>query len=647
MKKILIYLLFVSFVSFSQNSVKRQIRNSGSSSRFPSSKYLIIFDSTSVKMQESGLSYYNTHVLYKILTKEGAKSLNTMKFGYDPLSAFIKIKKVLVHRKNGETDTINLKKSVADYPAPARAIYWGAREKLLNIGKLEIGDAVEIISFKKGFTYALLQDDDDKFIPPMRGHFYDIIPFYSDNHIITKYYKLKTPKSKKLQYKFYNGEAKITKLKSKTHKIYIFVKHNIKSLPTEKQMVSKSNVFPKLLVSTAPDWESKSKWFYGVNEDFGSFKSTPDLQEKVEELLETAKTELDTISIITHWVADNMRYSGLSMGKGEGYTLHNAEMNFTDRCGVCKDKASLVVAMLRASGKESYPAMTMAGSRIDYIPADQFNHSIAVVKLNNGKFKILDPTWVPFVRELWSSREQQQNYLIGLPEGADLMKTPISKAENHYLRINTKSQILEDGRLKAKLIIDAEGQSDASFRSFFTRNLKIHWFNSIFIELMKINPQIEISKIDFGKNPYDYSSPMKIVIEFEIPNFAIVTDEEIIFVPFSASNIFKKQQRHLYTDTDIEERKYPFRDACSRLLTIKEEISLPTCKEAINIPATEESKGTGADFIGYYKHKENKINFYQKAKYKKRVYETEDWKSYKDAVLAQKKFAEEVVIISR
>ena len=48
---------------------------------------------------------------------------------------------------------------------------------------------------------------------------------------------------------------------------------------------------------------------------------------------------MEKIAVLTHWVADNIRYSGISMGKGEGFTLHNLKMNYTDRCGVCKDIA--------------------------------------------------------------------------------------------------------------------------------------------------------------------------------------------------------------------------------------------------------------------------------------------------------------------
>lgn len=156
---------------------------------------------------------------------------------------------------------------------------------------------------------------------------------------------------------------------------YTFIKKDILPIPHENHMVDMSDIAPKLLISTSPDWEAKSLWFYGVNEDYGSFKSTPEIDKKVDEILANAKDEIDSISLLTHWVADEIRYSGISMGPGEGYTLHSGDMNFTDRCGVCKDKAGMLITMLRAAGFESYPAMTMAGSRIDYIPADQFNHS--------------------------------------------------------------------------------------------------------------------------------------------------------------------------------------------------------------------------------------------------------------------------------
>jgi len=82
--------------------------------------------------------------------------------------------------------------------------------------------------------------------------------------------------------------------------------------------------------------------------------------------------------------------------------------------------------------------------------------------MRNGQYKLLDPTWVPFLRELWSSAEQQQNYLMGVPEGADLGITPISPAENHYFKITAKTDIKKDGSMQGTVVLKAEGQSDGS-----------------------------------------------------------------------------------------------------------------------------------------------------------------------------------------
>ena len=188
-----------------------------------------------------------------------------------------------------------------------------------------------------------------------------------------------------------------------------------------------------------PDWQAKSLWFYKVNEDYGSFEFDDEIKDKADEIVRGAKTDWEKISRLTHWVAEEIRYSGISMGPGEGYTLHKGTMNFRDRCGVCKDKAGMLITMLRAAGFTSYPAMTMAGSRIDRIPADQFNHSVTLVKVD-GTYHLLDPTWVPGVRELWSSAEQQQEYLMGVPEGADLMSTPLSPPEKHFIRYRLDSR---------------------------------------------------------------------------------------------------------------------------------------------------------------------------------------------------------------
>jgi len=622
------------------------LKKAGSATDYPGSNVLVVFDSTTVDVQPSGLSYFYNHQLIKILTSDGALKKRVIEIGYDPLSAFVEFRKVNIYRNDGTVEKLDLK-TVLDYAAPARAIYWGAREIMIEIGRLEPGDAVEVETFKKGYTYALLtQDDEERYIPPMRGHFYDIVPFWSDDPTLEKVYKTIVPADKPMQFEFYHGECQ-TKVRFENGKhVYTFSKKNILPIKREPNMVDISDVAPKLLLSTSPDWEAKSLWFYGVNEDYKSFDPTPEVQAKVNELLKGAKTENDSISILTHWVADNMRYSGISMGPGEGYTLHNAKMNFTDRCGVCKDKASLLISFLRAAGFESYPAMTMAGSRIEDIPADQFNHSVTVVKLSDGKYHLLDPTWVPFVRELWSSAEQQQNYLMGVPGGADLGITPVSPPENHYLKINGTSELKTDGSLEGEFTVTAEGQTDAAVRGIFTRNYITDWEAGLRAELLRINPKAEIVSMDFGTDPIDYiSGPILIKMKYRIPDYAFVGSDEILFIPLSSNNLFGRYMRHLSLNTSLNERKFGFRERCSRLVEINETVKIPEGFKSVKQENQIENKGQAASYKGSVIQDGDKITVKQTVVLNKRVYEPEDWKDVKTAVEAQKTMAATPLIL--
>lgn len=645
---LLLLLLISGMTTLVGQSIPELIKSSGGKADFPGSGVLVIFDSTRVMVEETGLSHVYTHRLYKVLTASGAKTLNVVKYDYDPLSAYIEIRSISIYRKDGTLQRIDPTR-VQDYPAPARAIYWGAREKMLEVGRLEPGDAVEVSLYRKGFTYALLQgggDDDERYIPPMKGQFYDIVPFWSSDPIGNKVYQVSVPLSKPLQYEFYNGEA-TSKAEMKDNRIlYTFSKKNISPWKGESRSVDASDIAPKLLLSSTPGWKEKSLWFYGVNEEYGSFESTPAIDAKVRELLRKARTEIDSVTILTHWAGDEIRYSGISMGKGEGYTLHKGAMDFTDRCGVCKDKAGMLITLLRAAGFEAYPAMTMAGSRIDYIPADQFNHCVTVVKSRrDGKYHLLDPTWVPFTRELWSSAEQQQNYLMGVPEGADLAETPVSNPQNHYLRISGMSVIHPDGTLEGEYTVTAEGQTDAAIRGMFTRAFKADWQSNVEKEILRISPQAQLVKVTYDE-PYNYlAGPINMHFRIRIPDYATVTRDELIFTPLTAAGFFRRAMPHLTFDTGMEKREFPFRDRTSHAVEISEKINVENATETVSMPESATGEGSGAFYRGSYKQAGGEVSFSFTAEFPKRIYQPSDWTSFKAAVAYQNKLASSPIIM--
>ncbi len=641
---LLAFILFSVWMPHAQTTL--ECLHAVEDARYSAYDVVFVFDSTSVRMEESGLSHLYGHKLYKVLSPAGGRDYNTVKMDYDPLSAFAEIQKVIVYRKDGQVDSLDF--TELDYPAPAHMIYWGARQKMVTIGRLEPGDAVETFTYKKGFTYALLQGDDPdaKYIPPMKGHFYDIVPFWNEQPVIRKVYVVDVLTAKNLRYAVYHGQLKVETKTDANRTRYAFSQKDYFPIQSPSHTLANNDVQTKLLLSTAPNWEAKSTWFYGVNEDYGSFIPTEEVKNKVSELVAKAKTEDDTISILTHWVADNMRYSGISMGEGEGFTLHKCEMNYTDRCGVCKDKAGMLIAMLRTAGFEAYAAMTMAGERIDDIPADQFNHCVTVVKRHNGQYQLLDPTWVPGLRELWSSAEQQQHYLMGVPEGATLHQTPISAPENHYLKMTAKTKVNAKGDLTGKVIITAEGQSDKTVRAIF-RDAPSRWLENAEYQLLSLYPNAVLKSVKYSDEFSYLEHPVKIIYSFKIPGYAVVGDREMIVTPFLAKGFYKFAMPELNYDTTPEKREYPFSDRCSRLVQISETMTVPQGYSSAVMPKERKSGSGSISFDGGYEIENAKVTFQETIRLGKRVYEASEWPAYRSAVVNQKFYMNTPLILKK
>src|SRR5512135_2828378 len=101
-------LLFLSLPGLAQESLARALAAAGDAKDFPGAPYVIAFDRTSVRVEESGLSHVDKEVLYKVLNAEGAKTLQSLTFGYDPLSAFVAVKEMKVLRAGGAVDAVPL-----------------------------------------------------------------------------------------------------------------------------------------------------------------------------------------------------------------------------------------------------------------------------------------------------------------------------------------------------------------------------------------------------------------------------------------------------------------------------------------------------------------------------------------------------------
>ncbi|UCD95089.1 MAG: DUF3857 and transglutaminase domain-containing protein, partial [Candidatus Zixiibacteriota bacterium] len=354
-----------------------RLESAGTAEDLDSAAYAVVFDKTANTVNELGVTYTDSYTLYKVLTEEGCRKLSVNTWRYEPLSSYVDVREVNVLR-DGKSIPVPVDK-VLDLPAPQSGIYWGDRIKSLQLPRLHVGDGIEIKLYRKGYSYALLdssakvQPDDERYIPPMPGEYFDIVIFESEYPTMEKKYVLKLPSGKRLHSQVYNGPLYSNTTYAGDTTIYSWWAEDVPAWEPQRYRPAQSDFLTKVVVATVESWEAKSRWFFEVNES--QFEYTDAIKAKVDEILARARVNNGTDSQkafeLVHWVAQNIRYSGQTMGEGEGYTLHPGTMIFEQRSGVCKDIAGMLVTMMRAAGLDSYAAMTMAGSRIEEVPADQ------------------------------------------------------------------------------------------------------------------------------------------------------------------------------------------------------------------------------------------------------------------------------------
>ncbi|MFH1808219.1 MAG: DUF3857 and transglutaminase domain-containing protein [Pseudomonadota bacterium] len=500
---------------------------------------VLVFDRTRVEVEASGLAHYYRHRLFKVLDEKGATELATLRFDYDPSSNLVEVKRARVHRGPADDGTLPKPEDLGedrltDLPQPQHMIYWGPRMKLLSVPRLHPGDALEVETYTKGFIIAYLdgatgasasgsttEGDDSKYIPPMRGHFYDVVLF-GDAAVPTleRRYQVTLPRDRPLQFEVFNGEVASRMAFDKQRTTYTFWKKKLPAHTPEAKAADASDYLPKVVMATVPSWEAKSRWFFEVNES--QFEANDAIRQKVAEITRGARSEEDKIDAILHWTAQEIRYSGISMGQGEGYTLHSGAMTFNDRAGVCKDIAGMSITMLRAAGFTSYPAMTMAGARVEQVPADQFNHCVVAVQRPEG-FRMIDPTWAPFSSELWSSAEREQHYVIGTPQGLTLMQTPYLPPEHNHLTITARSRLDLKGDLVSEVTIGATGYVEDRMRRLLAYRSVLELHAAVSESLVRVSPLAELEDLRFSDHR-DLKTPLVVTLRYRVPRYAHVGD---------------------------------------------------------------------------------------------------------------------------
>jgi hypothetical protein len=188
-------------------------------------------------------------------------------------------------------------------------------------------------------------------------------------------------------------------------------------------------------------WADMGQWYNQLLR--GRRDLSPEIHQQVATLTGSVNGSLAKMRALAEFLQKDIRYVAVELGVG-GFQPHPARDVFTHRFGDCKDKATLLSAMLSDTGIESYYVVihTERGGVTASTPPhlEDFNHVILAIKLPNdvqdstltatlqhpklGRLLFFDPTdtLTPF----GSLRGPlQSNYgLLVTPEGGELLELP-------------------------------------------------------------------------------------------------------------------------------------------------------------------------------------------------------------------------------
>ncbi len=230
-----------------------------------------------------------------------------------------------------------------------------------------------------------------------------------------------------------------------------------------------------VLVSTAQDWPEISRWYWALCEPHLA-KTNAAMAQKVEELVTANPERLDAMRAIFRFVSQEIRYMGLTMeDKSPGYAPHDVDITFDNRYGVCRDKAGLLVTMLRLAGFEAYPALINVGPKKDHeVPQPFFNHAIVAVAGETADrdadcpYILMDPT-NENAKDLLPSYESDKSYVVACPKGDDLRTTPTPSAAHNALLVRSRATLGKDGSLFLESDLRFNGINDTAYRGSFAR----------------------------------------------------------------------------------------------------------------------------------------------------------------------------------
>ena len=216
-------------------------------------------------------------------------------------------------------------------------------------------------------------------------------------------------------------------------------------------------------LTTFESWQQLGDWYAGLEKD----RRVPNdaVKAKAAELVQGKTTDMEKVKALYDFVSSDFRYVSLSFGLGR-YQPHAASEVLANAYGDCKDKNTLLAALLAAQGFESTSVLIGSQHVLDPdIPSpSQFDHVITRVNVD-GQEVWLDSTngVAPFQMLSFPLRDKQA-LAVAPSGGSALVRTPAGLPFDSYDRSRIEGSVSETGKLTAHFKNVARGDAELGIR---------------------------------------------------------------------------------------------------------------------------------------------------------------------------------------
>ncbi len=550
--------------------------------------YVVQHFSESMRFENDGTGSDQTDAQVKIIGEAGVQALGQLKIGYSALSDKLEIAYVRVRKPDGTVIQAQ-ESAVQDLTFPDAPVYTDYHEKHISVPSLRPGDVLE---------YRFIRTVINPLTP---GQFWTSYNFTQKGIVLDEQLIINVPKDRQITLKTKPGYTPTTTDEG-DRRIYRWTYTRLKDdEEAKKKKKPKADEVPTVQLTTFKDWQEVGTWYFHLEQE----RRIPDsaVKAEAEKLVKGKPDDMAKVKALYDYVSRNIRYVSLSFGLGR-IQPHAASEVLANGYGDCKDKNTLLAALLDAEGFKSTSVLIGSQRKLDPdVPSPmQFDHVITRVPVD-GKEIWLDstPGVAPF-RMLSVGLRGKQALAISPPDGkAELVWTPTDLPFEAFDRTTVSGSVSDAGKLTAHVSINSRGDNEIALR-FALRRLPSNRWKDIFEYMLQRTRAkgAEITNLKAG-DPSDTDNAIKVDFDITAYNYFDWSAPDSKFaLPLSSINLPNPDE------DDGDENKEPIKLGAVQDSLAELNLTFPS-KYKVRAPIPVDVKRDYAEYHSVYKYENDQF----------------------------------------